>query len=167
LFNVHTFLNRRVVAIAAVVLGMSVGAGAQTPPPTPSPAAEFNKILREAGGPAKARAMFDTLRKKDPKVVLFDENEMNLYGYELLNGGNTKDAIVVFQMNVDAFPKKANVYDSLSDAQLAAGAKVNALKNAEKALALLPGDTSLVDEEFRGRLKESAEKKVAELKPKK
>jgi hypothetical protein len=46
LFNVHTFLNRRVVAIAAVVLGMSVGAGAQTPPPTPSPAAEFNKILR-------------------------------------------------------------------------------------------------------------------------
>ena len=77
--------------------------------------------------------------------------------------GRSKDAIVVFQMNVDAYPQSGNVYDSLSDAYLAEGNKAEALKYAEKALAVLPTDTKTPDQ-FKQAIKESAEKKIKELK---
>jgi Flp pilus assembly protein TadD len=88
---------------------------------------------------------------------------MNLQGYQLLQEGRTTDALVVFQMNVDEYPRSANVYDSLSDAQLAAGNKADALRNAEKALEVLASDTRVPDQ-LRAAIKESAEKKIRDLK---
>jgi uncharacterized protein (UPF0147 family) len=55
------------------------------------------------------------------------------------------------------------VYDSLSDAQLAAGNKADALRNAEKALEVLASDTRVPDQ-LRAAIKESAEKKIRDLK---
>jgi tetratricopeptide (TPR) repeat protein len=68
------------------------------------------------------------------------------YGYQLLQGGNPKDAVEVFKLNVDAYPNSANVYDSLSDGYLELGNKEAALQNAEKAIALLPKDTNITDD---------------------
>ena len=134
------------------------------PPPAPTPVEQFWKALRsQPGGVQKARAIYEATKKTDPKLVLFPEAELNQYGYQLLQDGDTKNAIDVFQLNVDAYPKSANTYDSLSDAYLAAGNRAEALKLAEKALAMLAADTQVPDE-LRTAIKESAEKKIKELK---
>jgi tetratricopeptide (TPR) repeat protein len=109
--------------------------------------------------------MFEASRRSDPGLVLFPEGEMNLHGYSLLQAGNTTDAILVFQMNVDAYPQSANTYDSLSDAHLAAGNRDEALRLAEKALAVLATDKQATGE-FGALIRESAEKKVRELRKK-
>jgi dienelactone hydrolase len=129
----------------------------------PTPVERFWTALTTPGGVENARKIFDETRRQDPKVVLFPEAEANVYGYQLLQADDLQGAIGVFQMNVDAYPTSANVYDSLSDAHLAAGNREQALQLAEKALALLATDTQ-IPPELRAAIKESAEKKVKDLK---
>ena len=128
----------------------------------PSPMKEFWDILAKPDGEAAARRMFEETRKRDPKYILFPEGELNLYGYQVLQN-DPQHAIWLFKLNVDAYPNSANPHDSLSDAYLAAGMRKEALYHAEKALQMLPNDKSINDE-FRARLKESAEGKVRDLK---
>lgn len=134
-------------------------------PPPPTVVEKFWALLTQPGDVEGARSMFEASRRSDPGLVLFPEGEMNLYGYSLLQAGNTKDAILVFQMNVDAYPQSANTYDSLSDAHLAAGNRDEALRLAEKALAVLATDKQATGE-FGALIRESAEKKVKELRKK-
>lgn len=49
------------------------------------------------------------------------EGPMNALGYELLGQGRLDDAIAVFELNVEAYPQSANVYDSLGDGYRARG----------------------------------------------
>jgi tetratricopeptide (TPR) repeat protein len=68
-------------------------------------------------------------------------------------------------MNIEAYPRSANVYDSLSDGYLAMGNKDEALKHAEKAIHQgLDKDTNATAE-FKQLLRESAAKKIKELRP--
>ena len=134
-------------------------------PPAPTVVETFWELLTQPGGATKARAMFDDSRRKEPNLVLFPEGEANAFGYSLLQAGNAKDAIVVFQMNVDAYPHSANTYDSLSDAHLAAGNRDEALRLAEKTLTVLATDEQ-VPAEFAALIRESAEKKIKELRKK-
>ena len=138
-----------------------------TPPasqPAPlTPMQEFWTTLTQPGGAARARVLFDKARKQNATVVLFPEAEANAYGYQLLQEGKADDAVIILQMNVDAYPKSANTYDSLSDAHLAAGNRAEALRFAEKALLVLANDT-VNAAEFKAQIRESAERKVAELK---
>jgi hypothetical protein len=46
----------------------------------------------------------------------FDENELNNLGYELIRAHKVKEAIRILQLNVEAYPQSANVYDSLGEA---------------------------------------------------
>jgi tetratricopeptide (TPR) repeat protein len=114
---------------------------------------------------AKARQVFDDSRRAGKHDVLISENETNQYGYQLLQSGNAKDAVEVFKLNVDAYPSSANTYDSLSDAYLALGNRDEALRNAEKALEMIPKDAEASDD-FKRLVRESAEKKVTELRKK-
>jgi pimeloyl-ACP methyl ester carboxylesterase len=129
----------------------------------PSDVAKFWDLLAQPGGAAKARVVYDAEKQHGAKKMLFPEGEMNIYGYELLNEGRTKDAIAVFEMNVAEYPGSANTYDSLSDAYLQDGNKAEALKYAEKALKVLATDTQSPDA-FRQLVRESAERKIKELK---
>jgi tetratricopeptide (TPR) repeat protein len=97
-------------------------------------------------------------------LLLFPENETNLLGYQLLQAGNVKDAIAVFQLNADGYPLSANVYDSLSDAYLEAGRKEEALKFARKALDALDKDPNATPQ-FKQQVRESAEGKIRQLQP--
>jgi Tfp pilus assembly protein PilF len=87
---------------------------------------------------------------------------VNVIGYEHLQEGDNKGAIEILKLNASAFPKSANVYDSLSDAYLADGQKDLARENAKKALQLLPTDSSL-NEQYRQGIKENAENKLKQL----
>ena len=133
-------------------------------PPAPRTATdEFWAALAKPGGAAKAREIYDAAKKKDKTAVLFPEGELNQYGYQLMQEGRNKDAVILLQMNVDEYPQSANVYDSLSDAYLADGNKVEALRFAEKALQVLATDTQ-TPEEFKNQIRESAEGKIKQLK---
>jgi dienelactone hydrolase len=128
----------------------------------PTVVEEFWTALNQPGGVEKAKKIYDEAKSRDKNIVLFPEQETNLLGYQLLQSGNFKDAVVVFQLNVDAYPQSANVYDSLSDAYLAAGNKEDALKYAQKAMDMLDKDPN-VTPEFKQAVRESAEKKIKDL----
>ena len=49
-------------------------------------------------------------------------------------------------MNVDAFPKSANVYDSASDAYVALDRRDDALRAAEKAMEVLPTNVHITEQ---------------------
>ncbi|MEO6212006.1 MAG: hypothetical protein ABIP65_00135 [Vicinamibacterales bacterium] len=115
---------------------------------------------------ARARVLYDASAARNSAtagVVLFPEGEMNAYGYQMLQEGRGKEAIIAFQMNTEAYPQSANTYDSLSDAYLADGNKAEALKYAEKALATLSQDTRASDD-VKALIRESAQRKVEQLK---
>jgi dienelactone hydrolase len=120
------------------------------------------KVIDAPGGAEKVAQQLAAARQKDPNAKLFDEGLVNIIGYEHLQEGDTKGAIAILKLNVSAFPKSANVYDSLSDAYLADGQKDLARENAKKALELLPADSSL-SEEYRKGMKENAENKLKQL----
>ena len=75
--------------------------------------------------------------KNDP-VYAISEEEMNRVGYELLQNGKTKEAIEVFKINTETYPKSGNVYDSLGEAYLKDGNKKLAITNYKKSLELDP-----------------------------
>jgi uncharacterized membrane protein len=68
----------------------------------------------------------------------FDETELNNLGYQLLNKKKFKQAIRVFQLNVEAYPKSSNVYDSLGEGYMDDGDKQLAIDNYEKSIQLNP-----------------------------
>ena len=49
-------------------------------------------------------------------VAIANENELNTYGYTLLNAGQHDKAIEMFVLNTKRFPKSANCFDSLGEA---------------------------------------------------
>ncbi len=77
-------------------------------------------------------------RIKKEKKYIFNENEFNSLGYKLMSAGKIREAVVVFKMNVQLFPKSANVYDSLGESYLLSGEKDSAIVYYKKALQLNP-----------------------------
>ena len=89
-------------------------------------------------GIIKMKEYFYSLRAKNPKTVLFTENQMNNLGYKYLRENKIVDAIEAFKLNVEIFPESFNVYDSLGEAYLKNGDYTLALLNYNKALELFP-----------------------------
>jgi CubicO group peptidase (beta-lactamase class C family) len=70
----------------------------------------------------------------------FNEGTLNQLGYDFLTTGDTQDAIQVFQMNVQEYPKSWNSYDSLGEAYMKAGQKELAIENYTKSIKMNPGN---------------------------
>jgi tetratricopeptide (TPR) repeat protein len=87
---------------------------------------------------------------------------MNRVGYEHLQAGDVKGAIELLKLNVEAYPNSPNVYDSVSDAYLAAGQNEMALENAKKALQYLQKDTT-DPQTYKDGIKANAEEKLKKL----
>lgn len=66
------------------------------------------------------------------------ENVINAKGYDLMKEKKLKEAIEIFKLNVFAFPKSGNAFDSLGEAYLEAGDKASAVENYKKSLLLDP-----------------------------
>ena len=75
--------------------------------------------------------------KNDPTYAI-KEGDMNNVGYELLQNGKIKEAIEIFKINVETYPKEGNVYDSLGEAYLKDGNKNLAIVNYKKSVELDP-----------------------------
>ena len=80
---------------------------------------------------------------------------MNYLGYRLLQEGKADEAIQVFLLNIEAFPKSANVYDGLAEACVSCGNTQKARTYYEKVLEILAED-SQIDEDAREVLMNNA-----------
>jgi CubicO group peptidase (beta-lactamase class C family) len=75
----------------------------------------------------------------------FNEGTLNQLGYNLLGKGEMQDAIQVFQMNVQEYPKSWNSYDSLGEAYMKAGQQELAIDNYTKSIELNPDNKNGVE----------------------
>lgn len=85
------------------------------------------------------------LKKNQAQSYDFSEPQLNRLGYRLLQQRKLKEAIRVFQLNVEAYPQSGNVYDSLGEAYMVNGDKQLAIENYEKSLKLDPGNANAVE----------------------
>ena len=113
----------------------------EAPEPKASIVDELMKTL--ANGDARAAiARYRELKTKSPKAYDFSEPDINRLGYMMLQRGRVTDAIDIFLLNVEEFPKSWNVYDSLGEAYAAHGDRDLAITNYRKSLELNPKNTS-------------------------
>lgn len=64
--------------------------------------------------------------------------ELNTYGYQLLFGGKTKEAVEVFEANTNKNPSDPNAWDSLGEGYFNNNQKDKAVKAFKKSLSLNP-----------------------------
>jgi tetratricopeptide (TPR) repeat protein len=79
-----------------------------------------------------------------PAIYNFDEDQLNILGYELLRARKFKESIRIFQLNVEAYPQSGNTYDSLGEAYMNDGNKALAIVNYEKSVRLNPANGNAV-----------------------
>ncbi|MGH9703865.1 MAG: serine aminopeptidase domain-containing protein [Candidatus Acidiferrales bacterium] len=127
-----------------------------------SATAEFWDVLIQPGGAVRATKMFEEAKKKDPNVFLFPEQAVNVLGYERIQKGETKDAIAILKLNELAYPRSANVYDSLGDAYLADHQNDLALQYSQKALQVLK-ENPPQNEAVAKLVRDSAEGRIQKL----
>jgi tetratricopeptide (TPR) repeat protein len=89
-------------------------------------------ILDQTGKAGEAEKI-----RKDA-IEIATENELNNYGYQLLNTKQTDKAIEILILNTQRHSKSANVWDSLGEAYAIKGDKKNAITNFKKSLSMNP-----------------------------
>jgi CubicO group peptidase (beta-lactamase class C family) len=85
-----------------------------------------------------AVGQYRELKRTDPSGFNFDERALNQLGNMLLEKGRNADAIAIFKLNVEEYPKSGNVYDHLAEAYAKDGQKQQAITNYRKSLELDP-----------------------------
>lgn len=90
------------------------------------------RLLGEKGDAAGAKKLMDEA------LPGANEAELNAYGYQLMGGANTADAVAIFRENVKRHPESWNAHDSLGEALAALGKKDEAVAMYRKAMAMAP-----------------------------
>ncbi|HLY62129.1 MAG TPA: serine hydrolase [Terriglobia bacterium] len=115
------------------------------------PAAPKRSLVHDLGGTLVNRgadaavAQYRELKRTNPQGYNFDERALNELGYGLLQKGRNADAIAIFKLNVEEYPKSGNVYDSVAEAYARDGQKQLAITNYRKSLELDPKNQNAVD----------------------
>jgi len=103
----------------------------------------FNAVI--AKGAPEALREYREWRKGRAATEVLSEGQMNRLGYDLVGARRLKDAIEVFKLNVDDYPRSANTYDSLAEAYLNDGNKELAIKNYQRSVELNPNNTGGIE----------------------
>jgi dienelactone hydrolase len=114
-------------------------------PRTLSIAQPLRDVIEREGAAAAIRRYHELKRTRAERYD-FSEPELNTLGYELLGEGRAADAVEIFKLNVEMYPKGFNTYDSLGEAYAAAGNRELAIKNYRKSLELNPRNTNAVEQ---------------------
>jgi tetratricopeptide (TPR) repeat protein len=93
----------------------------------------------------QAAKQYHDLKAAQPATYNFDEDQLNSLGYQLIRVNKFKEAIRIFQLNIEAYPKSSNVYDSLGEAYMNDGDKPQAIANYQKSLQLNPKNRNAVE----------------------
>ena len=95
-------------------------------------------------GYKKAVNVYQKLLREN-KTFLLQENEINNWGYELINQKKVSEAVELFKLNVFLFPDSYNTFDSLGEAFELMGDKKKAIKNYENSLKLNPDNKNALE----------------------
>jgi hypothetical protein len=95
----------------------------------------LSPVLQEKGIEAMV-ARYHELTSRGTVNIYSSESDLNGWGYRLLHEKRYKEAIAVFKLNVEAYPRSANVYDSLAEAYMSSGDNQSAIENYKTALVL-------------------------------
>ena len=103
---------------------------------------EYNKLLlldtfTEKGINGFADLIIE-LKKSNPHSVT--ESSLNDFGYQLLRDNKIQDAIKIFKLNVDLYPKAADAYNGLAEGYMIDGNKELAIMNYKKSIELNPNN---------------------------
>jgi len=85
---------------------------------------------------------FRRIKKSKAGKYNITENDLNTLGYRLITRKKIKEAIEIFKLNVEEFPKSGNVYDSLAEAYLSDGKTKLAIKFYKKSVEVDPGNNN-------------------------
>ena len=96
-------------------------------------------------GVEAAVAQYRELKRTDGDSYNFGEEALNRLGYTLLGHDRMADAIAIFKLNVEEYPRSGNVYDSLAEAYEKSGQKQLAIDNYRKAAELDPKNQNAKD----------------------
>jgi tetratricopeptide (TPR) repeat protein len=118
----------------------------------PSIAEALSSTIEKHGIDAALR-QYRELKAARGATYNFDEAELNSLGYQYLRRKQMTDAIRIFQLNVEAYPKSSNAYDSLGEAFADAGNKTQAIAYYQKAVVLNPKNYNAAGmlQKLRGR----------------
>jgi hypothetical protein len=97
-----------------------------------------------AGGFEAAVAAYHEFKDDAANAYVDTEDVMNEAGYALLDMRLPAEAIVIFELNVEAYPGSSNAYDSLAEAYMEHGDTELAIENYEKSVELNPANTNAV-----------------------
>jgi hypothetical protein len=149
-------LRRMATASVLFVLTLAMGAGIAAVAmanwvPNVKAALDSRKSIAQtllatitSGGMDAAEKQYRELKTAGLATYNFDEDELNNLGYQLIRVNKFKEAIRIFQLNVEAFPKSGNAYDSLAEGYMDDGDKGQAVANYQKSLQLNPKNRNAV-----------------------
>ncbi len=147
LFKRHAELSATIVHWFVTTLIKTPGRAAAD---TVASAAILNQI-EMPGGVARARGQLLEARRKDPKMQLWPEVNVDIIGEDHMREADAekkaghvrtaeremKVAIEVFKLNLLAYPDSADAHYNLADSYLRVGEKALARQYAEKALGMI------------------------------
>lgn len=84
---------------------------------------------------------YQKLRQTNQNYTLTEE-EVNTWGYQLLEQDKKNEALQIFKLNTLLFPKSWNVYDSYGETLETLGNRKEAVINYRKSLELNPNNTN-------------------------
>jgi len=109
------------------------------------PVTALRMQLRQRGY-EHAIEVYQELKRKDAQFQPL-ENDLNDWAYRMMNGGGEpREALEIFKLNVFLYPNSANVYDSVAEAYAVNGNRDLAIKNYKRSLELDPKNTNAVQQ---------------------
>lgn len=85
----------------------------------------------------EAENIYNEMKAAQPDLKL-PENDLNDFGFMLMDGNRAKDALEIFKLNLKLNPTSANAFDSIAEAYEALGEKELALRNFKKTYEMNP-----------------------------
>jgi len=124
----------------------------------------FKPIVKEKG---IAAAITEYHQQRTELIKSYDisEGALNDYGYGLMNGKKTNEAVEIFKLIVKEFPNSANAWDSFAEANMLAGNKDIAIKYYEKSIELNPRNYGAMKmlNKIKGKIKFSVQEVKQDL----
>ncbi|WP_055443357.1 serine hydrolase [Lacinutrix himadriensis] len=103
--------------------------------------AVYEKI--ESNGIEAALTHYNSIKSLSDYEV--KESDMNSIGYKLLQAEKVDEAVSVFKLIVDTFPKSSNAYDSYAEGLMTQGNNEQAIVNYKKSVELNPNNQNGID----------------------
>jgi len=130
---------RAFLAKAPVDNGIPAYAATMEARPAAGPAPGRTALAMELArrGFEHAHAAYQAMRAREAGFAL-KEDELNEWGYGLLQAGEPAQAIEIFKLATLLYPSSANAFDSLAEAYEGRGDKPNAILHYQRSLQLNP-----------------------------